>query len=291
MTWALHRWIWRLDGPLYVGAPPAGSLNRARLYVPARALWGSLTAELSRLESADDASPKYDAVGAEIREQMRFTYLYPAEQNGNDWHAWLPEYRSSLGLVWVPEAGAYHSEVLADRRFRCRLLSTRPGTAIDPSSDAADEGALRETECIQTCWRASDGSSGSPVAMVGFVFVQDEAIRRRLETIETLFVGGDTRYGLGRLDRVAFEPAEQLFGMQVDQGSETPHVRSFRVLAHAEGSSLKGEMESLVGWDYQRPGKVQEISGPLWRPGSVTLSGDLVTWALRSDGAWQLSRD
>lgn len=57
MTWALHYWSWQLDGPLYVGAPPAGSLNRARLYVPARALWGAVTAELARLEGTDHEMP------------------------------------------------------------------------------------------------------------------------------------------------------------------------------------------------------------------------------------------
>ncbi|GIW70798.1 MAG: hypothetical protein KatS3mg102_0340 [Planctomycetota bacterium] len=48
MSWSLFRWTWQLESPLYVGMPPAGSLNRCRLYVPARALWGAVTAEIAR---------------------------------------------------------------------------------------------------------------------------------------------------------------------------------------------------------------------------------------------------
>ena len=290
MTWALHRWIWQLDGPLYVGAPPAGSLNRARLYVPARTLWGAVTAELARLEGADHEMPKYETVGTEVLEQTRCTYLYPAERCESEWHAWLPEYREGKGLVLHPEPGVHRaSAAQTERRFRSRLLSIRPGTAIDPSNDAADEGSLRETECIQTRWRQNGGSVGSPVVMVGFVFTKDENFRRRLERIGTLFLGGDTRYGLGRVDRVAFEPAEQLFGLQVDRRSTTLRVRSSRALAHADAPSLRGDMECLGGWDYQKLGKIRRIVGPLWTPGSVTVAGDIVSWDLRKDGIWQIA--
>ena len=54
MSWSLQRWTWLLESPLFVGTTPAGSLNRCRLYVPARALWGAMTAELSRRQAADE---------------------------------------------------------------------------------------------------------------------------------------------------------------------------------------------------------------------------------------------
>lgn len=53
MTWSLFRWVWRLEAPLHVGIPPAGSLDRCRLYLPARNLWAALTAALARQEMGD----------------------------------------------------------------------------------------------------------------------------------------------------------------------------------------------------------------------------------------------
>ncbi len=64
MSWTLYRWTWRLESPLFVGAPPAGSLNRCRLYVPSRALWGALTAELARRRA--NASPSYETEGTTL---------------------------------------------------------------------------------------------------------------------------------------------------------------------------------------------------------------------------------
>ena len=288
MTWALYRWIWQLDGPLYVGAPPAGSLNRARLYVPARALWGAVTAELARLEGTD--LPKYDAVGSEVREQTRFTYLYPAEHSEKGWHTWLPEYREGDGRVWLPDSGVHRAAAAqTERRFRSRLLSSRPGTAIDPSNDATDEGSMRETECVQMRWRQNDGTVGSAVAMVGFVFTRDETIKRRLDRVEVLFLGGDSRYGLGRMRRIAFEGAEQVFGLSVEGGTQHPQVQARRVLAHAEAATMKGDLECLAGWDYQKLGKVQNVAGPLWTPGSHVTTD--VSWALLPNGTWQLAAE
>jgi hypothetical protein len=68
VSWALFRWVWQLEGPLHVGMPPAGSINRTRLYVPARALWGALTAELARGETSPGKDPEYQAFGAGLSE-------------------------------------------------------------------------------------------------------------------------------------------------------------------------------------------------------------------------------
>lgn len=81
MSWSLHRWVWQLEAPLYVGMPPAGTLNRCRLYVPARAIWAAITADLAR--NGRNGFPKYAELGKQLREQARFTYLFPAEHLGD----------------------------------------------------------------------------------------------------------------------------------------------------------------------------------------------------------------
>jgi hypothetical protein len=85
VSWSLHRWTWRVASPLFVGAAPSGALNRCRLYVPARPLWGALTAELARDEA--DHDPAYREIGNELRKHVRFSYLFPAERVGSDWLA------------------------------------------------------------------------------------------------------------------------------------------------------------------------------------------------------------
>jgi len=293
VTWSLFRWVWQLDGPLHVGMPPAGSLNRTRLYVPARAVWGALTAELARAE-AGSTEPKYQIVGENLQVHHRFTYLFPAELQDGGWKAWLPTYRDGIGLAWRREDRV--DDAVSDRAFRRRLLFTRPGTSIDPATDAADDGSLRETECVQDHWRDEHGREAGDVALVGYVFLRVAKAkdkyppeRRRLDAINTLFVGGDTRYGLGRMQRASLDlvSSAQVFDTQATLGADTPEVTSSAVFAHARADQgMTGAVELLGGWDRGSLRRLDQAS-PLWQPGSRSESPS--TWKIEPDGTWSAS--
>src|SRR5690606_14852481 len=209
MSWTVLQWVWRLEAPLFIGMPPAGTLNRCRLYIPARAMHGAVTAELARRNGNEKSIfPDYGKFGKEVGENCRFTYLFPAEKQDGQFLAWLPQYMTArcekdqekdgrkVGLFWrcCPSEG---KKCLSDRDFRRRLLDCRPGTAIAPESDAAFEGTLRETECISPWWRDPNcREEPKAVLFLGYIFLRNDAFRKQLDNIDTLFVGGDTRYGL-----------------------------------------------------------------------------------------------
>ena len=109
MTWTLHRWVWRLEAPLFIGMPPAGTLNRCRLYIPARTFHGAVTAEIARSRNGD-SFPDYGKLGWEIGLNCRFTYLYPAEKSGGNYVVWLPKYLKDKGLFWCsPNSHVNHA--------------------------------------------------------------------------------------------------------------------------------------------------------------------------------------
>ena len=248
MTWSVFRWVWRLEAPLFVGMPPAGALNRCRPYVPARALWGAGTAEMARSTSGENF-PDYGHVGDEVKRSCRFTYLFPAEKRDGRFLAWLPKFEGTQGLRWrLQDSG----KSLSDRDFRRRLLDSRPGTAIAPESDSALEGSLRHTECINPWWRDSNrqGETAAPVLLLGYVFWKDSALHRQFQDIETLFIGGDTRYGLGKIRRIDWEgPSSNsvVFGKQVRLDREHPEVESDVVLGHAPEDD-KTDMQGAKEW-------------------------------------------
>jgi hypothetical protein len=289
-----------------VGIPPAGSINRCRLYVPARTLWGALTAELARHHAAS-GFPDYPYWGKELRDKARFTYLYPAEWDGQVWRAWLPCFEPNKGLVWVRE-GSEAEGGLADRQMRMRLLSTRAATAIDPESDTAAEGSLRETECINTHWRDENtlgpdetGRPAGPLAFKGYLWFRNEH-KLELDAITRITVGGDTRYGFGRLRRMGeLEPATSVFGFETELTAQEPIIVADRLLAHGEVASqqlgqsetvsaatvsLCGAQEALGGWDHSNRG-LERIARPLWAPGSK--SKDKQRWRLTAQGVWSLA--
>lgn len=283
MSWTLQRWTWLLEGPLFVGAAPASSLNRCRLYVPASAIWGAITAEAARNVAKD--FPHYDDVGTALKNNARFSYLYPAERVGDRWIAWLPRHDKDLGLVWEREDG--RGEPQADRRFRRRLLTTRPGTAIDPSSDSAAAGSLRETECVCDRWRDAEGEDDR-VAFVGYVFTRNAAVQEHVKAVKRIFLGGDTRYGLGRMRREAFEQAQsqRVFGSITKLDTDAPQVMGNTTLAHARvdvEKSMTGALELLSGW---KRGSLRSLkrAAPLWQPGS--RSENHTRWSIEEYGLW-----
>ncbi len=290
MSWLLYRWVWKLEAPLSIGLPPSGSLNRCRLYAPARNLWGALTAELAQRQATD--FPAYARVGEDLRKDVRLTYLFAAEEIDRGWSAWLPRYERGRGLVWRREDDANGHGSVADRELRSRLLLARPGTAIDHTSDTAAEGTLRETECISQHWRGRATDGVKSVALVGYVFVREGAdLAGALETVNELFLGGDTRYGLGRVRRVAWTTATDVFADTVDVFGQEPCLGAERILAHAQPSTHRpmiGQLEALGGWDRAKGSGLEQLAPiPLWAPGSsVTDAG--TSWFIKEDGLWQL---
>jgi len=286
MTWTALQWVWRLEAPLFVGMPPAGALNRCRPYVPARVLWGAVTAEISRSRNSE-SFPDYGKLGWEVALNCRFTYLFPAEKRGDKFLAWLPQFERIRGLLWYCHGG---EDRLSDRDFRRRLMDSRPGTAIAPESDSASEGTLRKTECINPWWRDSNcHGETNAMLLLGYVFLRNNGFRRQLDKIDTLFVGGDTRYGLGKICRVKWHEVSgdlSIFGKRVHLDGEHPEIQSDIVWGHALDSGqpqiqeMQGVKEFLKGWD----------QGSLWKGAVTWAPGSFlertVNWSIDNYGYW-----
>ncbi len=289
MSWTLYRWVWQLRSPLHIGHTPAGALNRTRLYIPARNMWAALTAEIAR-QLSPSSFPDYQQIGQSLQAHVRFSYLFPAEKVDGRWCAWLPRYeqrKGGGGLFWHREDG--NVDPVPDRQFRQRLLDTRSGTAIAPGSGTAEEGSLREFEYVMPYWRPKDGQSEpQPVAFVGYVFLKDPAsqaekekedkeILKRAREIRELFIGGEIRYGFGRLTLIPFseqepwEPTKQCFGYNVNWGNDrNDNAVSIQspeyLLAHSlDADVAAGDREVLFGWDWQTP---RHLNGLHWMPGT-----------------------
>jgi len=287
MTWTALQWVWRLESPLFIGMPPAGVLNRCRLYVPARVLWGAMTAEISRSGSSE-TFPDYDKFGQEVARNCRFTYLYPAEEQDDKFLVWLPKFEKKEGFRWYCLGSNLN---LSDRDFRRRILEARAGTAVNPQTISASEGTLRETECISPWWHNSDlQEKQNAVLLFGYVFLRDNSFRMQLDQINSISIGGDTRYGMGKMCRLKWQDINTdsfVFGKRISLDGNNPEIHSEVVLGHApveasqpHARDIKGSQEFVDGWDQGSP-----YRGELaWVPGSLTE--ELVVWSIDNFGYW-----
>jgi hypothetical protein len=221
-----------------------------------------------------------------LREDHTGPVPYPAARVKGAWRARLPKYDKydrdrAMGLVWLRED---HTEPVPDRQFRRWIIAARPGTAIDPESDTAAEATLRETECVMTNWRAGSPSGSESVALVGYVFLKDMPAGD-LEGTTTLFIGGDTRYGLGRLRRVEFAEADTVFGARPALDGSEPQVFSSLLLGHAISKrEIYGAKEAMTGWDRTAVDPLMSVAIPRWVPGSQTRED--VAWTIDPEGTW-----
>jgi len=305
MSWSVYFWVWRLEEPVYIGMPPAKSLSRCRLYVPARVMHGAITAELARVSFDENprslSGPDYGKFGREIGISCRFTYLYPAIKTENHFIPWLPKYIMATtdhrnrfevresGLYWyrdTPINGLSQS----DRDFRRCVMDTLASTAVASENDAAFDGALHEIEYINTKWRRYDKKEGaSQVYFVGYVFLKNNAFLQKIQTVETLWIGGDSRYGLGKIRRTVWEEPHDnihIFGVTVDLDACAPVVKTNHILAHAYSDlHLYGMKELVGGWNIKGPWLHPKQELPAWSPGS--LSSEEQSWMIDTYGFWR----
>jgi hypothetical protein len=306
MSWSVYYWVWRLEEPVYIGMSPAKSLSRCRPYLPARTMHGAVTAELARLSFDENpkllSEPDYGKFGWEIGISCRFTYLYPAKKTEDHFVPWLPKYvmhptspelRRS-GLCWFLDA-VPDDPPQSDRDFRRCLMDALASTAVASEHDSALDGSLHETEYINTKWRRCDKKEGSSqVYFVGYVFLKNNAFLQKIQSVETLWIGGDSRYGLGKIQRVVWEPQDnsRVFGASVYLDDAcAPVLKTNHVLAHAYSDlPLWGMKELVGGWNIKKPWIHQGQELPAWSPGSLTCKEEQC-WMIDTYGIWRASSD
>ena len=320
MTWEHYRLGFRLISPLHIGYRKVGNLMQTRPYATAKALWGALTARLTRLSGYGSRAEAYLAIGEAVRTCFRFGYLYPALSERKDGKAESPN-------ELEPRFPWEESEVPFDYLF----LGSYASTALDYEARSALEGSLHETEFISPRTRPFAGCElGRQVYLVGDLWVaaeplQSEEAKQRLETVgsslrdealkaiglwkealKSLQLGGERGYGWGRVEPLKIE----------ETGEETVH-RSWRwdlnfkddvvlmaeeneapLIAHAlaagkhalpEGD-VQGSIEPLLGRETRmdrKPGFGTWLSEVkiCWEPGGKVREGLRIR--IGRDGIWE----
>lgn len=274
--WQRYQLILRVLAPIHIGWNKIGNVQRTRPYVTGRALWGALTARLTRDQHNTPSAETYKDTGKWVHKHLALPYLYPA----------------------VLHSGSYRLLLPWDDATPSRILSSYSGTALDPASYAADEGLLHEVEYIapHTC------DTGEPVYLVGYLFLDKESQAKEsalCHALQQLQVGGERGYGWGRLRLVDLSlcascTSWDLFG--VDYAPDVSHARprltvakGCPLLAHtiATGTHAQGELEPLVGREWAVAGDGQQLafSRVCYMPGATPTQP--TTYKIGNYGVWK----
>lgn len=287
MTWKVYQIVLRLHSPMHIGQMKLGNIQRTRPYVTGKALWGALTARLTRDQAPPGKSATapdlYEAIGQQAHQRLAFTYLFPTTR------------QDGKVDIWPWEEG-----------FGPRFLGTYASTALSYPRQSAAEGTLHEVECIVP--HTLDG--GNPVYLAGYISAREDAPDWEF-VLGRLQLGGERGYGWGRVELARSEEwdlTQPLFGWYaVDSNHWPPVLRATegaRLVAHALAADfsddgvvrravqgIEGPVEPLVGRETGFDGRfgvrvsrarICYVPGCVVQPGSAFQIGPYGIWEATS---------
>ena len=297
MSWYLYSLTFRLESPLHIGFHKVMHLFRTRPYLPAKPIWGALTAKLTRKLALSD----YEKVGDFLKKAMRFGYFYIS--NGNE--IFLPRYTKE-GLKFGN---------LMQTDFEKRFMSSMASTAIESDSFTAEEGMLHEIEFVSPytikdghpvflkglLWICEFSEGGLSIRLENndFSIVYNNIQVKLFELIDILQVGGERKYGFGllKLKELRKVNSKDLkdFGFpgawEEDAGAIKITLSTEQYIwshaKHASDLKIKGNIEPVVGrdWDSKGAGRKLSSHGLYWSPGSILLRDE--TFQIKDFGLWE----
>ncbi len=259
-TWQCARLSLPLRAPLHVGLRQVGTLQQTRRYVPARALRGAVTAQLTRALGSKD----YIGVGRFLDEHLAYGYLFPAMDVAEPL---APGYCQGQ-LRYGPNGG------LSEAAFDRLLIDSRGRAPITAETRTVADGLLHEVEFLLPGTRATADRPSQSVQLVGNLYWREsgpafnldsgwtvsiatdgdlpviEVDTQRLPVVDLLGrveLGGELGDGFGRVGR------PRLKATGVAAGSEPRPVVTLTggqaVPAHldATGTNATGVLEPLIG--------------------------------------------
>ncbi len=284
MSWHCFRLKYELHSPLHIGYHKVDNVQRTRYYILARNLWAAMTEQLTRSGFHTNGAPEgdYQKIGEWIATHLAFGYFFVWEEDA----PLIPHY---------DEKGLHYGK-WSQYAFERRYLSSHVTTALDAATTSTEEGSLHEVESIVPLYKKENGTS-QRTQISGWVFLDEMAqalLGDKQKWLPEIWIGGERRYGFGRLRLVDFTEVERLNDYEVKKDGERPQVLvdkekpllAHTLIQHVEG---RGMIELLVGRetrrDSQRFGTELTRVQVCWMPGSV-LSRPIFL-QIRRDNLWE----
>ncbi len=291
MAWNCYLTIFKAEAPVHIGYKQIDILKTTRYYITGRAMWGAITANLTRVLFNYPKVEDYRDIGDFVRENIRTTYFYPAIRKNEveDPENWS-KYETDNYLVFLPEytqEGIKFGEKTKEE-FEQSFVGSFVSTALDSGTKTAEEGTLHEFEFINN--KVKIGDKTVDTYWVGYLFVKEKAKNKKVEiekckeenviikrvnnnkrvelrnVLSLIHGGGERNYGLGKLKLITMQKAkDKIFGkFDFDLSNEYPIIKNLNVaIFHIKLSNNKlklGEIEPLVGLEWSEKGAGQKIS-------------------------------
>ena len=304
MVWECYLTVFKAESPVHIGYRQIGILKTTRYYITGRAMWGAITANLTRVIYSKPTSREYQIVGDFVKENIRTTYFYPAINKNDVKDLVWSRHEVNSYLVFMPrytEDGIKFGEKYREE-FEQVFIHSFVSTSIDKRKKSAEEDSLHEFEYIKN--KIKIDNKIYDVYYIGYLFVRENVENNGIKiekcedtgfmvknrnkgvdirnVINTLWAGGERNYGFGKLTLNKIEKRNRIFGnLEFKIDVDDPIIKNLQVsISHLklDRSFLMefGEIEPLVGREWSDKGSGQKSSNAkiCTVTGSVIRKGD-----------------
>lgn len=307
MTWNVYKVVFRMESPLHSGWMKAGNVQRTRLYVTGRMMWGALTANITRM-----IGDNYSEIGEDVKKHLIASYFFPCFDKKGEKLA-LPFYDENRIKYNIGKSEFTAS--IVDRA----LITSYNSTSIDPNKLSAEDASLHEIELLNNktihpikSINPNDKSYlmakhtgtkdtipiNSNIYLMGYIFESSKTsskIRNKWQNaLKMVQLGGKRTYGFGCLHLEEITPETlNIFGYNLvskDDKIKLELNKGKQILAHAfDVEGLSGVLEPFFGRNTDKKGRFgEEYSSSVkvsWSPGSI-LNGKKI-FEITDFGLWK----
>ena len=259
MAWRAYQIVFKARSPVHVGWHTLGYIKLTRPYITGRAMWGAMTANKARSNPNNHNFPDYEGIGDLFRSDIITSYFYPALDPQKPM---LPKFTDE-GI----KIGEYNRN-----EFEKIFIRSFGQTGIGPVTNTAEEETLHESEFISPIVESDSKEEKQQVYFTGYLFLNDKAEYNKekikwenlVPALSELYVGGDRKYGWGRLslDHTLTKEVKdkKFFGHDIDLKNEKLNVTiqkgkpipAHLAIASTVALDLSGDVEPLVGREWGR---------------------------------------
>jgi len=219
MSW--HKIIFKQIQPIHLGHKKHGVINETRAFITGQMMWGALTNAYGHLKkwSGEDYENKENK---ELFENI--SCFYPIA----DHVELLPNFKD----------GEFYLGDCSETKFRQKYVTTLLSTAINPNTLNAKDESLHELDVILP----------DNLQWVGYIKCE----KAKIEAIKEIFIGADSRYGLGLMRREHIEEesySQNPIKGKMDNATPNEPLTNF---VKFDKQAFEGKLELLAEFSFKK---------------------------------------
>jgi len=227
MNW--YKLVFKQNQPIHIGSGSWGVINQTYIFIPGWTIWGALT------KAYNIHNKKPLSENQQLFETI--TCFYPSFNENGD-NPLFPDYKN----------GVFHLGDYPEHQFRYEFTDTFLSTAIRPESRSAKDESLHEIEILLPQSKIEN----KQLHWVGLLGIKEDQIQNIDNFLKEtkIYIGGDTRYGLGELELVKKEDGKSYLETWEINGeiNENKPLKNF--LEFSNDINFEGELILLGEFDF-----------------------------------------